>query len=198
MAGSEVFSGSTLEDVVRALDQSAQVSFVLDTNLRLTYCNQAWNRFALDNGAPELARDGAIGSDLRQVIGKELRPFYLSAFEKVAREKTVWECLYECSSPQLFRKFLMRIHLLSPSGWYLVTNSRVIERPHATAVVTGLEDYLNSDGLINMCMHCRCSRRRSAPEQWDFVPAHLDRGLSNVSHSLCPVCLEYFYPKPED
>jgi hypothetical protein len=42
-----------LAGVISSLDQSAQVSFILDAGLRLAYCNQAWNRFAVDNAAPE-------------------------------------------------------------------------------------------------------------------------------------------------
>jgi hypothetical protein len=122
----------------------------------------------------------------------------MSAFEKVAHEGAVWECLYECSSAELFRKFQMRIHRLASSAHYLVTNSLVIARPHATTPAAGMEDYLSPDAVITMCMHCRCSRRTAPPERWDFVPAHLDRNLANISHGLCPVCLEYFYPKPEE
>jgi len=187
-----------LSEVIGAVAQSPKISFVLDTHLRITYWNPAWRNFALENGAPELARPEAIGIDLHDVIGEELRAFYLQAFEKVARQASVWECLYECSSPELFRKFQMRIHLLEPSGWFLVTNSLVIERRHDSVVTTGLEDYKTADSIITVCMHCRCSRRVTPPPRWDFVPAHLDRNLSNISHGLCPVCSEYFYPKTAD
>ena len=185
-------------DLVAAIDtveQSPQVSFILDASLRLAYRNQAWNRFAQDNGAPELAEAGVIGTDLRSVIGNDLRPFYLHAFETVAREKTVWQCFYECSSPDVFRKFQMRVHPLARSGWYLVINNLVNEHPHSAPIVGGLHDYVNSDGMITICMHCRCSRRATPPERWDFVPAYLDRTLTHVTHGLCPLCLEYFYPK---
>ncbi len=197
MSSSTTTSRPDLADVIGAVAQSPQISFVVDANLRLAYCNQAWDRFAVDNAAPELAGASVVGTDLRCAIGEDLRPFYMQAFETVEREGSVWECLYECSSPQRFRKFQMRIHLLAPSGWFLVTNSLLIERPHAATISSGLEDFVNPDGIVTVCMHCRCSRRAAPPEQWDFVPAHLDRNLSNISHGLCPLCLEYFYPKSE-
>lgn len=187
-------SAPKLEDILGALDQSADVSFVLDRDLRLIYRNQAWNKFASENDASQLAAQSVIGTDLRNVIGSELMPFYVAAFEKVERERTAWECLYQCSSPQSFRKFRMQIQPLAPAG-YLVRNTLVIERTHAPAALLDEAEYVNSDGNIVLCMHCRCSRRTTPPLRWDFVPVYLERGLINVSHSLCPVCLEYFYPQ---
>lgn len=186
-----------MKNILQALNQSSVVSYVVDSNLCLAYCNPAWDRFAVENSAPELARATLLGTDLRSVLGKDLRPFYLQAFEQVAHSGTVWDCLYECSSPQLFRKFQMRIHPLRPEGWYLVTNTLVIEKPHTATVTSGLEGYVNCDGQITVCSHCRSSRHADRPEQWDFVPVHLERNLANISHGLCPICLEYFYPKPK-
>jgi hypothetical protein len=189
-----------LADIEDALDQSPLICYVLDTSRRVVYCNLAWDRFAIDNAAPDLAGAGALGADINRVIGEDLRPFYRRAFEQATQSETVWECLYECSSPQLFRKFRMRIHPLAPAGWHLITNARVIERPHHRPVTVGLEDYVNSNAQITVCSHCRCSRRAvpPEPEQWDFVPTHLERHMGNVSHGLCRVCLDYFYPEPHD
>jgi hypothetical protein len=185
----------TVAGIIRTVDQSPLVSYAVDANLCLMYCNPAWNRFAADNGAPELVGAGALGTDLRRVMGEDLRPFYLHAFEWTAQSGEVWECLYECSSPQAFRKFQMRIHPLRPAGWSLITNAPVIERPHTGAVTTGLTNYTNSDAQIALCSHCRGSRRTDGLEQWDFVPAHLERTLDNISHTLCPLCRAYFYPE---
>jgi hypothetical protein len=186
-----------LKDLIGALDQSADVSFMLDRDLHLAYRNEAWNKFAVENDAPELASGNVIGTDLRRVVGRDLLPFYTGAFDKVERERAAWECLYECSSPALFRKFRMQIQILDTFG-YLVRNSLVIERPHDSSSLPEGVEYLNADSIISMCMHCRCSRRTTPPFHWDFVPAHLERGVKNISHSLCPVCLEYFYPKVEE
>jgi len=185
-----------LEALRGALEDSADVSFVLDSELHLVYRNPAWNKFASENNAPELATEAVIGTDLLQVIGEDLRPFYTAAFEKVREQRLVWECLYECSSPRVFRRFRMQVQLLAPSG-YLVRNSLLVERPHAPSEPAEGAEYVGSNGFIKVCMHCRCSRSATPPFHWDFVPEHLERGLANISHSLCPVCLEYFYPKEQ-
>ena len=54
-------------------------------------------------------------------------------FPRCSLRATFGEKCYECSSPDLYRLFRMRIHLLRPENWYLVTNSLVIEEPHDRA-----------------------------------------------------------------
>ncbi len=186
-----------LADMMETLESSVHVSYVVDRDWRLTYCNPAWDRFAIDNSAPELVRVFAVGCDLHNVIAEELLPFYSHAFQQ-AVNGTVWESSYECSSPQVFRKFRMRIHPLEPDGSYLVTNMLLIEQPHSSLTTPEPNCFVNPGGDIIMCCHCRCSRRVDQPEHWDFVPSHLERSVTNISHSLCRVCLEYFYPKPDD
>ncbi len=148
------------------------VSYVVDGNLTVQYCNRAWDRFALENGAPELTGKATVGLDLRRVIADDLLPFYVRGFEHAEQQGTVWECAYECSSPELFRKFQMRIPSC-PAPWRsLVTNTLVIER-HRTEVMTGglgsLGGYVDIHDQITMCCHCRNSRRANQPEHWDFV-----------------------------
>ncbi len=180
--------------MVGALDVSPLISYVLNSGYRIVYCNAAWDRFATENDAPELTHGAILGTDFRRALGDGLRPFYLHAIDQVARTGSAWEWVYECSSPDLFRKFQMRVQPLQGEGW-LVTNARLVERPHADIVRYGLDAYANEHGLITICSHCRRSRRIDRPTEWDFVPAHLDRTLTNISHGLCPLCLEYFYPK---
>ena len=105
----------------------------------------------------------------------------------------MWKHVYECSSPDQFRTFRMLIHLLASEG-LLVTNTLVVEKPHDRVVEGNSDVYADEDGIICMCAHCRCSRRRDKSGQWDFVPAHFKIHPLQVSHGLCQVCRAYFYP----
>ena len=66
---------------------------------------------------------------------------------------------------------------------------------HAQAQAHTSESYLNPHGQVIVCVHCRCSKRVASPERWDFVPANLKPEVGNVTHGLCPICREYFYPR---
>jgi len=201
MGAVERFSGTAsvqrghLSRIMHALDRSPAVSYILDSQFRIVYCNPAWNRFARSNGAPRLAGDLVLGSDLFDAIPDVLRPAYSNAFRQVSAGQ-VWEQSYECSSPNLFRVFRMRIHLLKPSDWFVVTNTLVVEQPHAGTATADSNTYIDVNGFITVCAHCRCSKRVDNSGQWDFVPQYLQLGLEStpkVSHGLCPVCRAYFY-----
>jgi hypothetical protein len=202
MVPSESFSGAKsmvhghLSRIMQALQRSAAVSYILDSQFRIMYCNPAWNRFARSNGAPQLTSDAVVGCDLFDAIPEALRTLYSDAFRNVLSTGRVWEKSYECSSPTLFRMFRMRIHLLKPQNWFVVTNALTVERSHARMGAADPNMYVDANGLVTNCAHCRCSRRVDSPDQWDFVPDYLQPRLESavkVSHGLCPVCRSYFY-----
>jgi len=189
-------TGTRLLELAKVLDDSPTVSYIVDESFRFVHCNPAWDHFAAANGGHGLERDRMIGADLFASIPGVLVDAYRRAFESVAAGGPVWVKTYECSSPDVFRTFQMRIHLLDrPPRWFLVTNPLVVERPHHRISV-GSEQYFR-DGIVTICSHCRCARRNTTPEQWDFVPEYLvlaGRDALLVSHGLCPVCAAYFYP----
>jgi len=55
------------------LDHTGDVIFTLDTNLRITTVNAAWDDFARANGAPELAGRGALGRDVLRSMTADAR-----------------------------------------------------------------------------------------------------------------------------
>ena len=200
MGPSESISDATrtvdghLSRIMSALQRSPAVSYILDSQLRILYCNPAWNHFATSNGAPQLTGDAVIGFDLFDAIPEDLRGLYSDAFQQVLGTGRVWESSYQCSSPTVFRIFRMRIHLLKPQNWLIVTNPLLVERPHTKTAPADANTYVNADGIITACAHCRCSRRLDNPDHWDFVPEYLrPESPLKVSHGLCPVCRAYFY-----
>jgi hypothetical protein len=202
MATNERFSSATgmvhgqISRIMHALQRSSVVSYVLDSQFRIMYCNPAWNCFARSNGAPQLTSDAVEGCHLFDAIPEVLRAFYTNAFGHVLNTGRVWEKSYECSSPTVFREYRMRIHLLKPPNWFVVTNPLVFERPHERTSTADTNTYTDANGLITMCAHCRCSQRLDHPDQWDFVPEYLElgrRSVIKVSHGLCPICRAFFY-----
>jgi hypothetical protein len=182
--------------LIHALEVTAEVSYILDDKYRFVYTNPAWDRFARLNGAPKLTGDAVTGAALFDAIPEVLRGFYGDAFQRVKTERGVWDQLYECSSPERFRQYRMRIHFMAGRSWFLVTNALVSRRPHAHPSKPDVDVYMRH-GVVIMCAHCRCSKRIDRPNQWDFVQEHLRfKGIEllAVSHALCPICQAYFYP----
>jgi hypothetical protein len=185
------------EPPLDVLERARDTSFALSEPLDIIYCNSAWDRFAQENGgSQEMQGRSVISKNLLDFVTPELRGFYSSLF---ARARAIGQPVdhdYECSTASAFRLYRMRVYPLAPGHGFVVLNSLRVEHPH-DRIARPPDDaiYTDSAGLMHMCANCRRTRRTSPspPDVWDWVPTYLDRNLANVSHGICPVCLEYYY-----
>jgi hypothetical protein len=182
------------EEVMESLRTDSAVCYVLDSNLNVTYANPAWDKFASENDGLRSTAEAVTGMNIFHVIPEVLRPFYTRVFHEVRARAMVWQHIYECSSPERFRKFRMRIHLLKPD-WLMVSNILLVEDEPSWKAPAHDFVYRNEHGLIVMCAHS--SQRRDDPREWDFCSAHLrvPQTSLGVDARLCPTCQTYFYPQ---
>ena len=172
-------------------------AYALSADLRLTYMNPAWFRFARDNGATQAFFDRwRVGASIMDAVPQVLREFYLALYQRAIAERhrrTPIQFAYECSSPGQFRLFVMSIYPVEPTGNLLVVNAPRIIHDHE-AVPLRPQDYQDANGLITQCAHCRCVRSPQDPERWEWIPEWVEHFPANTSHGLCPVCFDYYYP----
>ncbi len=174
------------------LDASMEVSYVLDSELRIVCSNPAWNRFALANGGEACIGSNVKGASILDATCGELQDFYTNVFHASLSEKRVIEFDYECSSSSIYR--LLRMHLFPFKQWdgVLVVNSPRIERPHeGRAEVEDPSDYIGKNGIASVCAQCRRAKDATG-SRWDWVPSLLN-GSVRLSHGICPVCREYLW-----
>lgn len=188
---------------VRVLNSETAVCYLLDEKLRLNYCNQAWERFAVENGAPQLSGGQILGTCILDCISGELADYYHSLYLRVLSTGEIQEQKFHCSSPTLERLMIMRVRRLRSAPALLTVCSKRVERVHSQPSSTPLETlYRNREGLIVMCSNCRRTLRAGASRVWDWVPGFVEHLPSRVSHGLCELCLEYYrwdlrsIPKP--
>jgi hypothetical protein len=183
------------DPVIEWFEDDRSVVYMLDADLRLAYCNKAWDEFAVHNGGAHLRRIEQIGCRVLDAIPEPLKAFYRSAFERSLTVQQPWEHRYECSSPECYREFHMQVLPLRAPPRLVVVNSLAVETAHERirqAPLTAV--YRTADGVIRMCMHCRRTRRNDA-DIWDWVPEFLATPPDNVSHGLCQTCFRYYYPQ---
>ena len=168
------------------------VTYVLDPQLTIAYCNLSWNRFALENGAPQIVREKIIGLPVLNVIADTLRGFYRNAYAGVQGTKQPWEHDYECSSAQHYRMMHMRVLPLS-GGFLMIENSLSVIKPHSPGPgETGVQSYKDELGVIMMCAHCRRVRYPQS-QRWDWIPAFIAKLPENTSHGLCENCRTFYF-----
>ncbi|MEO8225051.1 MAG: hypothetical protein ABI661_09595, partial [Gammaproteobacteria bacterium] len=185
------------------LESHAGAVYGLWPDCSLAYVNPAWLHFARSNGGePAISTRWNLGSCVLDAIPEVLKAFYadllrapLSGSAPPARPRTHE---YECSSPDLYRRFAMTVYPLEAAEGLLVVNSLRIETPHAAAdpasATEGMEGYFDTDGVVRQCAHCRRIRAVDGDNQWDWIPAWVEKSHAATSHTLCNFCLDHYYP----
>jgi hypothetical protein len=183
---------------IHDLQVDRSIIYILDAGLRIVFCNWSWDRFAFQNGGVHQDHLSVLGRSVMDVTPESLHRFYSNIYFEARRTGRPSEHDFQCSSPEMFRLFHMRV--LPLGGSYLcIENSLSIERPH-TRDFDGMRAtsgrYLDDNGIVVMCCHCRRTRRIRAigSPKWDWVPEFLVSPPGAVSHGLCQICRGYFYP----
>lgn len=187
---------SVFADISRAaIDASGNVTYLLDAELRIVYCNPAWDAFARANGGDNLLSHPAIGANVLDVTSEGLRDFYARVFRQAISDPLPVSFDFECSSAEILRLMRMEVHHLPASRCFAVICSVRSQQAHSAESRPGDPSvYLQRSGLITMCCHCRKTRRAAEPNVWDWVPQYVRHMPTNVAHAVCETCLARFYP----
>ena len=192
MSNSEPSFGELSRNTV---ERSKDVIFLVDSKMRITYCNPAWDEFALANGGENVVAARVVGTELMHVIPEPLRGLYAEMFHRCREQHLTFDFDYECSSAEVYRLLHMNVLSLNHVGDLAFINSIRVERKHGAErpPVDPADIYISAHGIISMCSHCRRSRRQDASGVWDWVPSFLKTKEWQISHGVCPVCLSYFH-----
>lgn len=151
----------------------------------IAWTNEAWRRFAAQNGARPGSVDPGVNY-FEAVLGAARDPF-LAAVSRARATKGPVEHEYECSSPEQQRFFRMRIVPVGEVG-LLIAHHLDREAPHPPGVrLTETAEHVSAEGLVVMCASCRRVARRNHAA-WDWIPSWVAQPPARVSHGLCPTC----------
>ncbi|HQQ62538.1 MAG TPA: hypothetical protein PLF22_03090 [Pseudomonadales bacterium] len=183
------------------LEQERAVVFGLTENFTIAYFNPYWTVFAQENGGqPAIGLSWGIGSRYFDAIPDVLHDYYLRLFASAAQpavSKYPTTHLYECSSPDTFRKFAMQLYALPEKSGFIVVNSLVVEVPYndveARSAHFDIHTYRDSHGIIHQCCHCRKIKAITDGRRWDWIPVLVKASHPDISHTICPVCFGYYH-----
>ncbi|HWE48642.1 MAG TPA: PAS domain-containing protein [Bryobacteraceae bacterium] len=179
-------------------DNLPAITYVLDEDFRLRYCNSAGDRFALQNDGAGLAGTSQIGRGVMEATPPALQPFYSDFYNRVLRTGEERSHLFECSSAQKVRLFQMSVRREGEkSNLYLVvSNSLVLERDIQTPEFRDDSETLREDnGLLIMCCHCRKSKVPGTVDAWVWIPEFVQKMPLRVSHGICAACFGLHYTR---
>jgi len=190
------------KSMLERLNRHPSSVYGIDSKFAISYVNPAWFNFAEKNSNNRFQHsDWPLGRNVFDSIPDSLEPYYRDLFESTLRMKSspliARQTEYECSSPNLYRRFSMHLYSIGEEG-ILVVNSLSVEKPYIAPPLEGLpkfseEDYIDEHGMLIQCANCRRIQNLSSLERWDWVPKFIEYPHPNTSHGICPPCSQHYY-----
>lgn len=174
--------------------QTAPETFVyeLDASDRIQAVNDAWDAFARDNGAPDLAREQVVGTTLwRFISDPHTVDLYRLLLERLRHTHRPIEFDYRCDSPDCRRYLHMKVEPIGDGAVRFISR---LDRTEPRQAVGALDPNLpRHPGVLSMCSICK--RVRSGRHDWvpieealnTFETMQRDRPPS-VAQGVCPDC----------
>jgi len=172
------------------IEHDPAIVFALNRELRIIYCNAAWDRFAQLNGGGFLQRPRPYGLCVLDVVPECLRDLYDAAYQGVFTTGRQWILEYECSSEVVYRLFRMTVIKRPEDDFILSVNFLLEERPHGPERQIENPDsmaYAAPGNAVVMCCACRRTRRNDG-RGWDWVPAYVKTAPARVAQRVCEGC----------
>lgn len=173
--------------------------YVVDKNYNIVDFNDGYRLFAIANDGEDILGRWPIGSNILSSIPDIIKDFIKNMYDQVMlRNKTV-EHEYDCHSPTVFRRFKMRI--LPLHGEFALHEHSLIESS-ALSDTHDLSDgdisskFVDGNGIIHQCCHCRKIQSSSDPNHWTWVVSLIKRSVKysgRISHTICPVCMFHYF-----
>jgi hypothetical protein len=170
----------------------SSVAYVLDAEDRVTAVDEAWNAFAVAEGAPQLTRGRIIGRPFAASIAdahtREICGLLFHAARQTGRQMVV---PFRCDSPTV-RRF-MQLTIQPRSGGVLCMSTSLLREEPRPAVALLDDTAPRGEDLVRICGWCK--RVPLPGGEWVEVEhamrelGLLERStLPRLSHGICPAC----------
>lgn len=192
---------------VRLLAHGRDPALLLDREGVILFVNEAWERFARENGGGErVAAAALVGTRwIDHISGDAPRRLHRLLLERAVRRLGPAAGggvvqLNEANGPDTARLVATHLEPVVGPGDALtgiaVIHRVVRELPLAEVypVVAGQEErWRGEDGAVEQCSCCRRVRRPEEPDEWDLVPGLVAEPPAEVHFGYCALCLELHY-----
>ena len=186
------------------------IAYVVDGENRIIAIGRRrWDRFAVENGAPELRADRVIGRNLFEFVsGPELQQAYRDLADRIISTGEPAVIAARCDNPGIARELRLSIAplRLGDKSTGLLFQAQLVNetaRPRLDifdfqALLSGLKQ--ESDlPIVTTCSFCQRLRRPGSGDEDGWIPAEEYYRLGGssrvrISHGLCADCDAVRFP----
>ncbi len=177
---------------------TSNVVIGVNAELRICFVNPAWEYQAKGQGREAVSGDSLLGGELVSMMAGPVQGYYARALKRALYTLEPWHHRYLCPSPVAMEEWKLSAYPLQDRSGLLLYHALVVQRPSARAYAAVDERYLDLEGGLTICCHCRRTRRAMSEDLWDYVPAYLGPDAPHEAEQiLCPACHD-FYPGIND
>lgn len=175
------------------LGASRDIVFAVDRELRLCGYNAAYARSARRLGGRRWLQRYGIGFPLLEGFTGFYAEHYARVYRRCLVEEMPYAALYGCATPQSFGWYRESVSPLGKGEGLLITHHLLESIRRSAAVSFDPRVHRGEDGLVLQCCHCERIRNNGRKNQWDWLPDLKDGPDMDISHGLCPHCLDTYY-----
>ncbi len=198
-----------------ALAREGEPAYLLDRRGDIQFVNDAWDRAARAEGAPDRVHAEAIvGTNWLEGICGKARRYYAAVLSRafslpLSTPPLALVHLTECNSPVTVRTVSHRFVPLFgerelSAGWVLVVHTPVAETAadrHYAIIHAGPSRYAQADGNAHQCTACRRTLTGAdlgGEPRWEFAPALISQPPEGTHWRICPDCRVRYFVKPSE
>lgn len=181
------------------LEKDENSIYGLSKEMKFIYFNPGFIQFSRSNDIEgNLINNLPLGIPVSKILaGEKISEFYIQNFKRIIATGEIWHHEYECSSADEFRIYRQTTYPLKDGEILIIINKLIVVQPiESTGRETNDADpkrYVQSSGFITQCGNCRHIQRTDQSEIWDWVPAWAEKIPEGTSHSICPICFDYYW-----
>lgn len=173
--------------------RAGTVVYRLDREDRFVATNAAWDDFARENGAPELAGSEVNGSPLWLfVAGMETAMIYRKIFARVREDGVRVRLPFCCDSPDLRRYMRMEIRPWKGGGLEIACRLLRVKKRRRMPILDAERPHTRQ--MIRMCSWCL--RVEEPATRWSVLETYARKSrimecerVPRISHGICPRCM---------
>jgi hypothetical protein len=166
----------------------------IDAKDRISFVNDEWIAFGVENGLSGLTAERVIGKSLWDFVADlSVRHLYKGLFDKVRAKKSSPKIPYRCDSPDCRRTLRMEVSASQDGEIQLA--SRILQQKPRPAISILKQSAVRSDELLAICSVCKKLRLRE--NRWyEIEDAVGILGMYNagpypqLTHTICDGCFK--------
>jgi len=175
---------------------TARVEYRINAQDLLIDFSGDWERFALENAAPQLVANQILGRSLWEFISNvETRMVYKALLAKVRKGKSPFDVEFRCDASDLRRYIRLSMLPLSKNRVQFVGTVLKVEPRDSIGLLDPIIS--RSDDLFTICSWCKSvllpdGRYAEVEEAVDNLGLFQRDVQPALSHGICPACLSKY------